>query len=295
MARKKSSRARKKAVARARTTVCAGAYEFVGGAWVHERAKVADDVELAPGAVIGADVEVGPGSRVGPHAVILGPTVLGRENRVHAGAVLGDAPQDTSYQDEPTRLEVGDRNIFREGVTIHRGSVKGGGLTRIGNGNFLMADTHIGHDCVVEDSCVLANDVMVAGHSRIESFVNFGGGVALHQFCTVGRNAFVSGRSLIRTDAEPFLYHDRSSERRAGAPLSINTVGLSRGGFSEDVIARLKRAHREIFRRKAGGGADALRAHLEEADAWCDEVAELCDFIARKAGGRYGRQLEPTR
>ena len=273
----------------------AGGYEQRQGAWVHETAVLGKGVELAPGAVVGADVAIGAGCRLGPNAVVLGPTSLGKENRIHAGAVLGDAPQDLGYAGEPTRLEVGDRNVFREGVTIHRGAPKSTGLTRIGSDNLFMAMSHVGHDSVVEDHCVLANDVLIAGHCHIESHVTIGGNSSLIQFATAGRFSFIGGLLPIRKDVEPFMIHDRARAGAGTESRSVNVVGLRRAGFSEETIRRLRTAHRILFRDNRGSLDAEIRAQVEQADTLCPEVDELLAFLTLKAAGRHGRQLEKLR
>jgi UDP-N-acetylglucosamine acyltransferase len=266
----------------------AGVYRQVQGGWIHEGAKVAGGVSIEPGAVIGAEVEVGRGSWIGAGAVIYGPTVLGEENQVHPTAVLGGAPQEVGYRDEPTRLLIGDRNIFREGVTVSRGSVKGGGVTRIGSNSYLMSGSHIGHDCQVGDHVVLANDVLIAGHCRVGDHVNMAGGVAIVQFSTVGRYAFVGGLSGTTMDCEPFIVHDGMPAR----PRGLNLVGLRRGLFSHDVLNRLKEAYRVLFTDSMKGGEDleAARHELERRGAICQEVLELLEFMERSRQGKFGRQ-----
>jgi len=265
-----------------------GGYRNVEGAWIHPLARIAEGVTIEPGAVVGARVNIGRGTWVGAGAVIYGPAVLGEENQVHPTAVLGGAPQDLGYSGEPTRLLIGDRNVFREAVTVNRGSLKGGGLTRIGSDNYFMAGSHIGHDCVVEDRVVLANDVLIAGHCHIQSNVNMGGGVAIVQFLTVGRFAFLGGLSGSTMDCEPFILHDDMPCR----PKGINVVGLRRGQVSYEVINKLKEAYRVLFTESQKGGEDleAARREIERRGAVCDEVLELLEFMKRSREGRFGRQ-----
>jgi UDP-N-acetylglucosamine acyltransferase len=263
------------------------------GAWVHETARLADDVQLAPGAVVGAEVSVGRGTSVGHHAVLLGPMVLGEDNRVHAGAVLGGDPQDVGFQGQPVRLEIGSRNVFREGVTISRGSHKGSGVTRIGNDNYFMAGSHVGHDSIVEDRCVFANGVLIAGHCHVHANANFSGGSAIVQFTSVGRFVFLGGLAGARSDLEPFIVHDLTSTTSGtmGRPIAINQVGLRRGGISEEAILKLKTAFKVLFIRGELDLAEARR-EIERRDALSSEVDELLEFIQRKRSGRFGRYLE---
>lgn len=251
------------------------------------------DIVLEPGAIIGADVELGPGCWVGSHAVIYGPTRLGAKNQVHAHAVLGGAPQDLSYSGQPTRLEIGDRNVFREHVTISRASTKANGVTRIGNDNFLMASSHIGHDCIIEDRVILANSVLLAGHCHVQSNANIAGAVACAQFTTVGRFAFICGTSGVRKDCEPFISHDlRGHHAPEPVPACINEVGLKRAGTAPEVLQCLRSAYKVLFIRDEGRiDLAAARKEIERRNAICPETEELLLFIERKRKSRFGRAL----
>ena len=271
-----------------------GYRQFQGG-WVHDTARLGDGVELAPGAVIGASVTLGDGCRVGENAVVKGPAVLGEENIISSCAVIGGAPQDLSYQGEPTGLQVGDRNTFREGVTINRGAPKGNGLTAIGNDNLLMAACHVGHDCIVENNCVLANSVLLAGHCHVQSNCTISGNSAVGQFCTLGRFSFIGGLVGVRKDAEPFLRHDRRSDSISATPFSVNTVGLSRGGFSEEAISSLKKAFSILFRKERGAPLETRLDLLAERGLLSEEVAELVEFMRRKVSAPSGRYLDTQR
>ena len=271
-------------------------YRLTQGAWVHLRAQLPEDpseIHLEPGALIGADVELGPGTWVGAGAVIYGPTRMGVKNQIHPKAVIGGAPQDLSYAGQPTRLEVGDRNVFREGVTISRASTKGSGVTRIGSDNFFMAYSHVGHDSIVENRVVLANGVLIAGHCRIESNVNLAGGCAIVQFCTIGRFAFVCGTAGVRKDLEPFISHDiRTGLHHEPQPTCINEVGLKRAGVSPETIQKLRSAYKVLFLQDGFlSSPEAARKELERRAAICPETEELLGFIERKRQGKYGRAL----
>jgi UDP-N-acetylglucosamine acyltransferase len=267
-------------------------YRLTAGAWIHPEARIAEGVTIEPGAVIGADVQIGARCWIGAGAVIYGPTTLGEENQVFPTAVLGGPPQDLSYSGEPTRLEVGARNTFREAVTISRASTKEDQVTRIGNDCYFMAGSHVGHDCVVGDKVILANDVLIAGHCRIGNNVNMAGGVAIVQFSTVGRFAFIGGLSGTTMDCEPFLVHDDMPAR----PKGINVVGLRRGQFNYASINALKEAYRVLFlgMMKDALDLEAARAEIEKRGALCEEVAELLDFMKRSREGRFGRQAQHT-
>ncbi len=268
-----------------------GGYQLRDGAWIHPGARIAEEVAIEPGAVIGDRVEVGPDCWIGAGAVIYGRTAMGRENRVFPTAVLGGPPQDIGYQGEETRLVIGDRNVFREGVTINRGTPKGGGVTRIGSDNYFMAGSHVGHDCTVEDHVVLANDVLIAGHCHVASHANLAGGVAIVQFSTVGRFAFIGGLSGTTMDCEPFLLHDGAPAR----PMGVNLVGLRRGQFPHKAIQCLKEAYRVIFTEaseKGGEDLDAIRKELEARQLICPEVEELLQFMKQSREGRFGRMRQ---
>lgn len=269
--------------------------ENINGVWIHPTADLGNNVSIEPGAVIGADVTVGDDCWIGPNAVIYGPCVLGARNKVFPGAFIGGPPQDLSYAGEPTRVEIGDENTFREGVTVHRGTIKGGGVTRIGNSNFLMANSHIGHDCQLGDSIVLTNDCLIAGHCHIQDNVYMAGRVAIVQFTTVGRHAFITGLSGTTMDVEPFLSH-RGIPARANA---VNSIGLRRAGFPNRTIVALKEAFKLLFGAASKGGVDFddIRHELERREMLCEEVDELLTFMLRSTAGRHGRMLqseEPT-
>ncbi len=265
------------------------------GAWVHVRAKLPEnpaDVTLEPGALLGPDVEIGSGTWVGAGAIIYGPTRLGEKNQIHPNAVLGGAPQDLGYAGQPTRLEIGDRNVFREGVTISRASTKGSGTTRIGSDNYFMAYSHVGHDCVIENRVVLANGVLLAGHCHVQSSVNLAGGCAIAQFCTVGRFAFVCGTSGIRKDLEPFISHDiRRKTYGETEPACINEVGLKRAGFSPETIQKLRTAYKVLYLRHGAEHLQEARREMESRGGWCPETEELFAFIEQKRKSRFGRAL----
>ncbi|HVR73901.1 MAG TPA: acyl-ACP--UDP-N-acetylglucosamine O-acyltransferase [Planctomycetota bacterium] len=268
-------------------------YHLRGGAWVHVRARLPEDpgdIALEPGAVIGADVEVGPGSWIGAHAVLSGPMRMGEKNQIFPTAILGGPPQDLSYAGQPTRLEIGDRNIFREGVSAHRASAKANGVTRIGSDNYFMGYCHIGHDCIIDDHVILANGVLLGGHCHIQSFANLAGGCAAAHCVTIGRHAFVCGTAGVRRDLEPFISHDLRRANVEPIPACINEVGLKRAGISAETIQKLKSAYKVLYlKRDALVDMARARSEIEARGAICPEVEELLGFIERKRQGRFGR------
>ena len=268
-------------------------YQCVGGAWVHKEARLHEDVVLEPGSFIGKDVHIGSGTWIGAGAVIYGPTKIGENNQIYGTAVLGGAPQDLGYEGEPTRLEIGDRNVIREGVTIHRASVKEKWVTKVGNDNYLMGATHVGHDVIFEDHVITSNRVLIAGHTHVHSHVNFSGNTATAQFVTVGRYAFIGAYSGTRRDLEPFLCHDAKPREGPQAwPQCVNEVGLKRAGFPPEVIKNLRSAYKVLFLREEGRkDLQLARQELARRNALCPEVEELLSFIEQTQASRFGRRL----
>lgn len=221
---------------------------------IHQTAVIADgaelhpSVEVGPYAVVGPHVKIGEGTRIGPHAVVEGRTRIGRDNRIFQFASVGAIPQDLKYAGEPTELVIGDGNQFREFTTVHLGTVGGGGVTRIGNRNLFMANSHVAHDCVIGDGCVMANSVALAGHVEVDSHVILGGLSAIHQFTRIGAYAFVSGGAMVAMDVPPYCTVQGDRAELAG----LNTVGLSRHGFTTEQVRRVKDAYRILFRAKLG-------------------------------------------
>lgn len=211
---------------------------------VSPQAELAQDVEVGPFAVIGPRVTIGSGCWIGPHAVVNGPTSLGADNRVFQFASLGDAPQDKKYKGEPTRLEVGDRNVFREYCTVNRGTVSGHGVTRIGNDNLLLAYTHVGHDCTLGNHIVLSNLVMLGGHVELGDWVIMSGYAGAHQFAKIGAHAFIGNNTAVTRDVPPYVL----ASGHPAEPRAVNSEGLKRRGFTEEQIRVIKNAYRVLYR-----------------------------------------------
>jgi len=258
-------------------------------ACVDPRADLADDVEVGPYCVIGPDVAIGRGTRLIAHACIYGQVAIGEENVVHPFAVIGGEPQDVSYRGTSTRVEIGDHNVIREGVTIHRGSEKEDGVTRIGSHNLLMVNVHVAHDCLLGDRVIIANNTILGGHSRIESYVTISGGVGVHPFVTMGSYCYVGGLSRIYHDVPRYMIVDGNPSKVR----CINVVGLRRHGLSAEAISALHEAHRLIYRAKTSAG-QALEA-LEAKGHLCPEVRSLLDFIEAQHLGKHGRARERWR
>jgi UDP-N-acetylglucosamine acyltransferase len=246
-------------------------------ALVDPGAELAAEVEVGPFAVIGPGVRIGPGTRIGPHAVIRGPTDIGRDNRIFQFASVGEDPQDKKYAGELTRLEMGDRNVVREFSTIHRGTVQDRGVTEIGSDNLLMAYTHVAHDCRIGDHAILANAASLGGHVEVQDGAILGGFTIVHQFTRIGAHSFCGMGSVINQDVPPFVM---VAGHPAG-PSGINSEGLRRRGVEAATIARIKRAFRLLY-RSGLYRAVALKGMRELG---CPEVDRMADFVAASTRG----------
>lgn len=246
---------------------------------VHADAKVHASVEVGPYAIIGAHVEIAAGTKVGAHAVIDGHTKIGERNTIFHHTSIGAVPQDLKYAGEPTRLVIGDDNTIREFVTMHIGTEGGGGVTTVGNKNLFMAYCHIAHDCTVGNGCVLANCATLAGHVELSDFVTLGGLSAVHQFTRIGRHAFVAGGAMVVMDVPPFCTAQGDRAELAG----LNTVGLSRHGFSDEQIGRVKDAYSILFRSKLG--LHEALARLKAEYGGHSEIEMLLSFISASKRG----------
>ena len=242
---------------------------------ISPKAELAPDVTVGPFSIIGPDVVLGPGTVVGPHAVINGPTRMGTGNRIFQFASIGDAPQDKKYAGEPTRLEIGDRNVFRESCTINRGTVQGHGVTTIGSDNLFMAYSHVAHDCIIGNHLVFANGATLGGHVEIGDYVTLGGLCAIHQFCKIGAYAFVAGGAIVTRDVPNYVM----VAGNPAEPHTVNAVGLKRRGFTEEQVRNVRNAFRVLYRSDLLL-ADAV-AKLTELGQTQPEVAAFVEFIGR--------------
>jgi UDP-N-acetylglucosamine acyltransferase len=213
-------------------------------ALIDASAQLAPDVHVGAYTVIAAGVTIGAGTWIGPHVVIDGPTTIGRDNKIFQFASIGAAPQDLKYNNEPTRLEIGDRNTFRENCTINRGTTKDQLVTRIGSDNLFMAGAHVGHDCVIGSHCVLANYATLGGHVHMGDWVHMGGFAGVHQFCQVGIHAFIANNTAVTRDVPPFVM----AVGRPAEPHSVNAEGLKRRGYSTEQIRNIRDAYRILYR-----------------------------------------------
>jgi len=248
-------------------------------ALIDPKARLEEGVSVGPFTVIGAEVEIGAGTRIGSHCSIEGPTRIGRDNTIHAHASLGGAPQDKKHKGEPTRLEIGDRNTIFEFTTFSRGTVDGGGVTRVGNDNWIMAYAHIAHDVVVGNHCILANNATLAGHVVVEDWAILGGFAGIHQFCRIGAHAFIGMGSLVNADVAPFVI----VADQYAVPRGINAEGLKRRGFEAERIAAIKRAYRAVF--MSGAPLAEAKAQLAEAAIGSEDAARMLAFIEKSERG----------
>jgi UDP-N-acetylglucosamine acyltransferase len=256
---------------------------------VSPAAELGSDVEIGPYATIGENVKLGAGSVVHQHVTITGHTTIGKGNMFYPGAIIGTLPQDLKYRGEVTYLEIGDNNTFREYVTVNVGTGLGGGVTRIGEGNLIMAYCHIAHDCIIDNNTIFANCAMLGGHVQVEEGAAFGGMVGVHHFVTVGKWSFVGGMSRIVQDIPPFMMVEGNPARVRG----VNIVGLKRRGISEDRVEAVKYAWRKLYKDE---GTMSLAIEEAEKSAYCTEdLKYLFEFLRRSEQGKYGRALEAQR
>lgn len=240
---------------------------------VSESAVIADDVSVGPYSVIGDNVEIGAGTRVDSHVVINGPTRIGKNNHIYQFSSVGDDPQDKKYQDEPTRLEIGDGNTIREFCTISRGTIQDESLTSIGDDNWIMAYVHVAHDCRVGSHCIFANNATLAGHVHVGDYAIFAGFTGAHQFCRIGAHAFLGMYAGTSRDVPAYTMIGGQPPAAKG----INSEGLKRRGFSADQIRNIKNAYRIVFRSglklaEAIAELEAVAADQPELDIFIDSL-----------------------
>jgi UDP-N-acetylglucosamine acyltransferase len=248
-------------------------------------ARLEEGVSVGPFSVIGPDVRIGRGTRIGSHVVITGHTTIGEDCQVFQFASIGEAPQDTGYRDEPTAVVIGDRNVIREYVTISRGTAKGGGMTRIGSDNLIMAYVHIAHDCEVGDHTIFSNAASLAGHVTVEDWAILGGFTLVHQFCRIGAHAFTSMGAALNRDLTPYTLASGNYARAIG----INKLGLKRRGFSPETVRALHQVFKLLVRSR---NREAGMAAAEALAATVPEVAHFVEFAKTSQRGivRSGRK-----
>jgi len=252
---------------------------------IHEQAII------EPGAVIGANVTIGPWSYISKdvvigddcvissHVVIKGPTKIGKGNRIFQFASIGEDCQDLKYAGEHTELVIGDNNTFRENCTIHRGTIQDNSITKIGSNNLFMAYTHVAHDCVVGDHCILANNASIAGHVHVSDHVILGGMTGVHQFCHIGAHSFVAANSLVLKDIPPYIM----ASGQPAKPFGLNSEGLKRRGFDKNVILTIKRAYKAVYRN--GLSVEDALNEIQQQSGNLSEINLFSDFIRDSSRG----------
>jgi len=236
-------------------------------------AKIDESVTIGPFSVIGPDVTIGANTWIGPHVVINGPTIIGSDNQIFQFSSIGEIPQDKKFHDERSQLIIGDGNTIREFVTINRGTDHGGGLTKIGNDNWLMAYIHIAHDCIVGNNVVFSNNSTLAGHVTVADGVILGGFTLVHQFCAIGNNVFTAMGSSISKDVPPYLMVSGAPAH----PCGVNSEGLKRLGLSSDAIKNIKTVYKHLYR--TGLSFEDAKKEIEKLAASSDEVKVMFEFL----------------
>lgn len=254
-------------------------------AFIHESAIVSPKAQIGKNCHIGAystvgdEVVLSDGVHLVSHVVIDGKTIIGEDTKIFPFATIGLVPQDLKYQGEPTETKIGKRNQIRESVTIHRGTEGGGGITEIGDDNLVMATAHIAHDCIVGNEIIMANGVALAGHAKVADKAYIGGYTGLHQFCSVGREAFIGGHSMVSKDVMPYSMNQGNHAKCFG----LNSVGLKRRGYSKEILKNLRRAFNLLLSSKLNTSQAIEKIKVEIPD--CDEVDILVEFIKNSRRG----------
>ena len=260
--------------------------EFVS---IDPRAEIEDGAYIGPFSTIGPHVKIGRGTRLENNVTLTGHVEIGRDNHIYPNVVIGAEPQDLSYRGTDTSVMIGDNNVFRENVTINRGTEKEDGCTRVGSNNFLMACSHVAHDCRIGNNVVLANNTMLGGHVHVHDHASLSGGVGVHHYCSIGAYSFIAGVSRVQHDLPPFMLAEGTPAR----PRCINVVALKRNDFAPEVIRGLAEAHRLIYRAKVG--LDHAREILRGNDQLLPQVNQLLSFMQNMQEGRHGRAREVRR
>lgn len=246
---------------------------------VEEGAIIGAGVHIGPFCFVGSQVEIGAGTELKSHVVVNGITKIGCDNQIYQFASIGEANQDLKYAGEPTRVEIGDRNRIRESVSIHRGTVQGGGLTKVGSDNLLMINAHIAHDCIIGNRCILANNATFGGHVEIDDYAIIGGMTAVHQFCVIGAHVMVGGCSGVAQDVPPFVI----AQGNHATPFGINIEGLKRRGFDKESLHAIRNAYKLLYR--SGRTLDEVKPEIAELAQQHPAVQAFSDFFERSTRG----------
>ncbi|MCF2950148.1 acyl-ACP--UDP-N-acetylglucosamine O-acyltransferase [Paraglaciecola aquimarina] len=245
---------------------------------IHSSVKLGENVSIGPFCVIDADVSIGDNCVFESHVVVKGKTTIGKNNHFYQFGSIGEDCQDKKYAGEPTELVIGDNNIFREGVTVHRGTVQDQCVTSIGSNNLIMTYVHIAHDCVIGNNSILATHATLAGHVHVGDWVIMGGMTAAHQFCHIGSHSFIAGGVIAFRDVPPFVMLGDDS-----TPKGINSEGLRRRGFDPEAILQIKRAYKILYR--SGNRAEEAVEKLLEMEGASDEIKMMADFVKNSSRG----------
>jgi len=246
---------------------------------IHPNAKLAADVSVGAYSIIGEHVEIGAGTTIGPHVVINGHTTIGNNNRIFQFSSLGEIPQDKKYAGEPTRLEIGDDNMIREFCTFNLGTAQDGGVTRVGNKNWIMAYVHLAHDCQVGNNTIFANNAQLAGHVIVDDFAILGGFTVVHQFCQIGSHVITGMGSILFQDIPPYV----TVSGNPAAPHGTNSEGLKRRGFSSAAVMAIKRAYKTLY--KSGLTLEEAKKTINEQLLEHPELKLMSDFLNRTQRG----------
>ncbi|ADJ29119.1 acyl-ACP--UDP-N-acetylglucosamine O-acyltransferase [Nitrosococcus watsonii] len=246
---------------------------------IDSSAEIDETVTVGPYSIIGANVQIEAETWIGPHVVVRGPTRIGKKNKIFQFASIGDIPQDKKYGGEDTLLEIGNENVIREYTTINRGTVQGGGVTRMGHHNWIMAYVHIAHDCIVGHHTTFANNASLAGHAVIGDYATLGGYALVAQFCSVGTYGFCSVASVIHKDVPPYVL----VAGHMAKPVGINHIGLRRANFSEEVIRKLRNAYKLLYRQ--GLRFEDSVKELKRLAEKSSEVQIFLDFLENSSRG----------
>jgi UDP-N-acetylglucosamine acyltransferase len=246
---------------------------------VHPKARIDANVGIGAFSIVGEHVEIGAGTQIGPHTILDGRTRIGRDNRIGSFSVIGGPPQDQSYRGEPTRLEIGDRNLIREYCTFNIGSTKEAGVTRIGSDNMLMAYVHVAHDCQIGSNTIFANNVHLAGHVHVGDWAVLGGMSGVHQFIHIGAHVMIGGGTMLRQDVPPYIIAAGDPPKTYG----VNAKGLSRRGFTPAMIHAIQMAYRTLYR--SGLSLAQAQVELAKQAAAAAEIQPILEFLQRSKRG----------
>jgi UDP-N-acetylglucosamine acyltransferase len=248
-------------------------------ALIDPSAKIADDVVIGAYSIVGANVEIASGTEISSHVVINGPTKIGRNNRIFQFSSIGEEPQDKKYHGEPTLLEIGDNNLIRESVTINRGTVQGGGITKVGSNNWIMAYVHIAHDCIIGDDNIFANNASLAGHVIVDQHVILGGFTLVSQFNHLGSHCFSAMGSVISRNVPPYVL----VSGHMAEPVGINVEGLRRREFTDIQIRNIRQAYKVVYR--SGLRMEQARERLNDIQQEAKELDIFIEFLDKQQGG----------